>query len=87
MGRARYAGDCNLREPIDDVRGVPRHWISIPKMIVTLLAPRAIRWMLAFNRQERFFRKCLVWTTAGQMLEINRQRQRPIGHDAGAGAK
>jgi hypothetical protein len=56
-------------------------------MIVTLLAPRAIRWMLAFNRQERFFRKCLVWTTAGQMLEINRQRQSPIGHDAGAGAK
>jgi len=43
--------------------------------------------MLAFNRQERLFRKCLVWTTAGQMLEIHRQRQRPLEHNADAGAK
>jgi len=70
-----------------DFWGVPRHWISIPKMIVTLLAPRTFRWMLAFNRQERFFRKCLVWTTAGQMLEIHRQQQRPLEHDADAGDK
>lgn len=70
-----------------DFLGFPRHWISIPKMIVTLLASRTLRWMLAFNRQERFFRKCLVWTTAGQMLEIHRLQQRPIRRDADARAK
>jgi glucosyl-dolichyl phosphate glucuronosyltransferase len=63
-----------------DVVGVPRHWISIPKMMVTLLVPRMFKWMLALNPQKRFYSKCLVWTTVGQMLEIRRQRRDAIRH-------
>jgi len=63
-----------------DVAGIPRHWISIPEMAVTLLVPRALKWMLAFNPQKRFFNKCLVRTTVGQMFEIRRQRRDPISH-------
>lgn len=55
-----------------DVLGMPRHWISIPKMIVCLLTPTTLQWLFAVNPQKRFYRKCWMWTTVGAMVEMRR---------------
>lgn len=57
-----------------NVLGIPRYIFSIPKMALTILVPTALRWMVTFNKPKRFFLQCWMWTTAGQMLEIHRQR-------------
>jgi glucosyl-dolichyl phosphate glucuronosyltransferase len=56
-----------------DVWGISRRYLSIPKMIATVLAIRTMRWALALNAQRRFFWKTKIWMTAGQILEIHRQ--------------
>jgi len=56
-----------------DICGIPRRYISILKIIGTVLTRRTLRWMLTLNPQRRFFHKCWVWVTAGQILEIHRQ--------------
>jgi len=47
--------------------------------IVKLFArriPTAILWMLTFDPERRFYRKCLLWHAAGKMVEIYRQMRR-----------
>jgi glycosyltransferase involved in cell wall biosynthesis len=56
-----------------DVWGISRRYLSIPKMIATVLAIRTMRWALALNAQRRFFWKTKIWMTAGQILEIHHQ--------------
>jgi glycosyltransferase involved in cell wall biosynthesis len=68
-------GRAGVREVIQkpDVLGIPRHYPRILKTIVTLLVPRTLKWALAVNPQRRFYSKCYVWTTVGQIVEICRQ--------------
>jgi glucosyl-dolichyl phosphate glucuronosyltransferase len=56
-----------------DVWGIQRRYLSLPKMAVTVMPVRFLRWMLSPSPSQRFFWKCVVWETAGQMAEIHRQ--------------
>jgi GT2 family glycosyltransferase len=57
-----------------DIWGIPRRYISIAKIIGTVGVRRTLRWILAMNPQRRFFNKAQVWKTAGEIVEIYRQR-------------
>lgn len=54
------------------VWGIPRHYLSIPRMIGICLSERALRWMCTLNPQRRFTRKCWAWLMAGQIVETYR---------------
>jgi glycosyltransferase involved in cell wall biosynthesis len=56
-----------------DIWGIPRHYLTIPKVIGTVLAVRTLRWMLALSPQRRFYSKCWVWMTVGEIVEIYRR--------------
>ncbi len=53
-----------------DIMGVPRRYLTIPKIIGTVMFKRTLRWLTTFNPQRRFFHKCWVWVAAGQVKEI-----------------
>ena len=64
-----------------DVWGIPRHYISIPKVIGSTLLIRTFRWMRSVNPQRRFFWKCYVWVTVGWIVEMPRlARKAREGH-------
>lgn len=68
-GRAEI---CEVgRKP--DVWGIQRRYLSIPKLVVVVLAVNAVRWAISFDSQTRFFWKTRTWAAAGEMVEINRQ--------------
>ena len=50
-----------------------RYYLGMSAMIVARMAVRTVRWMWSLDPARRFFRKCRVWMTAGQILEIYRQ--------------
>ncbi|HEY1802814.1 MAG TPA: glycosyltransferase family 2 protein [Terriglobales bacterium] len=54
------------------VYGIPRHFFSVPRLIFTILPRRALRWLFTTDTQQRFFKKCWVWLTVGQIVEIPR---------------
>jgi len=54
------------------VWGIPRHYLSIPKMIGTCLSVRALQWVWTLNPQRRFSRKCRAWRVAGEIAETYR---------------
>jgi len=54
------------------VLGIPRPYLNILRLGTTTMAQRIRRWMLALNPQERFYYKCRVWITAGQIKEYYR---------------
>jgi glucosyl-dolichyl phosphate glucuronosyltransferase len=56
-----------------DIWGIPRRYISIAKIIGVVLLRRMLRWIFSANPQRRFYCKCHVWMTAGQVQEIHRQ--------------
>jgi glucosyl-dolichyl phosphate glucuronosyltransferase len=56
-----------------DVWGIQRRYWSIAKIAVVLLTVRMMRWFLSLDPSKRFFHKCFVWATVGQMVEIYRQ--------------
>src|ERR1700739_837122 len=62
-----------------NVLGIPRYLISTPKMTVTTLIPTALPWMMTFEGPKRFFLQCWMWATAGQMVEMHRQRHNAAG--------
>jgi glycosyltransferase involved in cell wall biosynthesis len=62
--------------------GIPRSWIGIPKMVITLLVPTTLQWIVAVNPQKRFYRKCWIWTVFGQMVEMRRLYRRSSGEKA-----
>lgn len=55
------------------VLGVPRYLVSILNLSLRLLPLRSIRWLTAINPQRRFFCKCWVWATVGEISELRRQ--------------
>jgi hypothetical protein len=68
-GRAEI---CEVgRKP--NVWGIQRRYLSIPKLFVVMLAANAVRWVLSFDSQTRFFWKTRTWVAAGEIVEINRQ--------------
>jgi glycosyltransferase involved in cell wall biosynthesis len=59
------------------VLGLPRHYLTIPKVVLVDLSVRTLQWICSLNPQRRFFRKCRVWVMAGQIVEtIVRARSR-----------
>jgi GT2 family glycosyltransferase len=61
------------REKRPPVCGIPRHYLSIANRVVHLLPVRTLRWMRAFDPQWRFWCKCYVWMTAGEIVETCRR--------------
>jgi len=54
------------------VLGIPRPYLNILKLGTIAMAQNVGRWMLALNPQRRFYYKCWVWATAGQIKEYCR---------------
>jgi glycosyltransferase involved in cell wall biosynthesis len=52
--------------------GIPRHYLRILRVILCHLPKITLQWMLAFDPQQRFIRKCWVWTTFGEVAEMYR---------------
>jgi glucosyl-dolichyl phosphate glucuronosyltransferase len=65
-GRASIR-EKELRPPI---WFIPRLYFMIPKIVLSLLLRRILAWLFAFNPQQRFQRKCMVWMNFGQIVEI-----------------
>jgi glucosyl-dolichyl phosphate glucuronosyltransferase len=55
-----------------DILGIPRHYLTMLKLVTVLAPARTLRWMVAFNRRWRFYRKGWVWMTAGEIVETYR---------------
>ncbi len=54
------------------VLGIPRPYLNILRLVSTTLVGRIWRWVSALNPQRRFFWRCWVWATAGQITEYYR---------------
>jgi glycosyltransferase involved in cell wall biosynthesis len=68
FGRAQIRGDG--RRPA--IWGIPRHYISIPNLILSHLPRRTLLWMVTLNPQKRFYRKCMIQIAAGWLAETRR---------------
>ena len=74
---------------------IPRHYLSIPKMIGVCLLPRTLKWLATLDPMERFARKCWTWIMAGEIVETyrlageNRSQRDPArrGENAGFAAQ
>jgi glycosyltransferase involved in cell wall biosynthesis len=55
------------------VLGIPWRYISIFNISVRLLPLKIAHWMMAVDPQRRFFCKCRVWQTAGEIAELWRR--------------
>lgn len=53
--------------------GIQRRYWSIAKISGAVLTARAARWLLSLDPAKRFYYKCFVWATLGQIVEIHRQ--------------
>jgi glucosyl-dolichyl phosphate glucuronosyltransferase len=51
------------------VLSIPRPYLNILKLGTVVMFQRMGRWMLALDPQKRFYYKCWVWVTAGQIKE------------------
>jgi len=52
--------------------GIPRPYFNILRLLSTAMVQRIWRWVSARDPQRRFFWKCWVWATAGQIKEYYR---------------
>jgi glucosyl-dolichyl phosphate glucuronosyltransferase len=55
-----------------DIWGIPRPYLNMLSIGIRAMVPRMGRWMLALNPQRRFYWKCLVWETVGEISEFYR---------------
>ena len=55
------------------ILGIPRRCFTFFKLIGTALPVRFLQWMTAWEPKQRFYCKCWVWVTAGQITEIYNQ--------------
>jgi glucosyl-dolichyl phosphate glucuronosyltransferase len=51
------------------VYGLPREWFSIVHLLWHFLPIRTVRWLLANSPQQRFYNKCQVWLTVGEIVQ------------------
>jgi glycosyltransferase involved in cell wall biosynthesis len=54
------------------VLGIPRPYFNILRLGTVVIAQKIARWALSLNPQQRFYNKCRVWLTAGQIREYYR---------------
>jgi glycosyltransferase involved in cell wall biosynthesis len=57
--------------------GIARYYFRIPRVLLSRLPMRTMQWMFAVDPQKRFMRKCWLWTTAGEVVEMYRVTRRP----------
>lgn len=56
-----------------DLMGIPRHFLSIPNLVLRSLMVRSFHWLTASDPRRRFYWKCWVWMAMGQIREIYRE--------------
>jgi hypothetical protein len=64
-----------------DVWGIPRHYLTILRMVGTCLPQRIFRWMGSVSPRRRFSNKCWVWVMAGQIAETYRLGRKTKGQE------
>ena len=69
----RYSIVQGGRRP--DIWGISRQYFSVPYKLGVMLF-RTLQWMMTWNPQRRFDRRCLVWMSAGYLVETYRQTRR-----------
>ena len=65
-----------------DIWGIPRPYLSFLKYATVLVPTRTARWFFSLKPQDRFYNKCWVWKTVGEITEIYR---RSFGGNSKAG--
>jgi glucosyl-dolichyl phosphate glucuronosyltransferase len=72
-------GRAMVREWVSgpNIFGIPRRCFTFLKLVGVWLPWEASRWVVTINPQQRFFRRCWVWATAGQIKEIYGQWRSP----------
>jgi len=55
-----------------DILGIPRPYLNMLAIATTTMVPMMRRWLLALNPQQRFYWKCFVCMSAGQIREFYR---------------
>jgi len=69
-----YGRALTLQKPERSaVLGIPRRYISIFNLALRLLPLKIADWLVAVDPQRRFFCKCRVWQTAGEIAELWRR--------------
>jgi glycosyltransferase involved in cell wall biosynthesis len=53
-----------------NIFGIPRRFLSVVKHAAVIFPVKTGQWLLALDLQERFYRKCWVWFTVGEILEL-----------------
>jgi GT2 family glycosyltransferase len=68
-------GRANVREwpKGPDILGIPRRFLTLLKIGGVVLPTRIVMWAFAPGARRRFFRKCWVWMTAGEVKELYRE--------------
>jgi len=74
-GRARVL-ERGTQPPI---LGIPRQFLSIPSLVVRFLPIRTLQWLFAVDPKRRFYNKCQVWLTLGEIVQNYRQSFEPDG--------
>jgi len=72
-------GRAKIREKSKrpDVWGIRRHYVSISNRLLRILPRQIMRWLQSSDPRERFFKKCWVWATVGEVVEIYRRASEP----------
>jgi glucosyl-dolichyl phosphate glucuronosyltransferase len=69
FGRATKRAEVRRR----DILWIQRDYLSMLKWGAVLIPVRTLRWVLTLNPQRRFYCKCSVWKTAGEIVEVYRR--------------
>jgi len=69
------SGRATIREAKlrPDIWGIPRRHLTLLKHSIVLAPVKTLQWLFTFSPQARFYRKCWVWYTVGQIGEIYRR--------------
>jgi glucosyl-dolichyl phosphate glucuronosyltransferase len=67
-------GRAGMREASKrpDIWGIQRRYWTLAKISAVVLPSRVLRWLFSFNPAKRFYWKCFVWMTTGQIVEVYR---------------
>ena len=55
-----------------DILGIQRRYWTLAKISAVVLPARILCWLWSTNPAKRFYWKCFVWMTAGQIVEVYR---------------
>jgi glucosyl-dolichyl phosphate glucuronosyltransferase len=55
-----------------DIWSIPQHYITIPNIFLSHLPRRTFLWIVTFNPQKRFYRRCMIQVAAGWLVETRR---------------